>query len=180
MQEVDMVVKVVWAAVVSVGFAVLFNTPKRAMWAVALLGGIGFGLKTIVLKFLIPDQLVMASLIGASGIGLLGIYFAHRVHTPPIVFTIPAVINMIPGTLGYEFMIGIINIVSLKAGVEATLESLIVTLSNGLNAIFVLLVLAFGVVLPILIFNTNTVKNKDLNKFLKKKVIDVKRKYRSH
>ncbi len=38
--------QIVWAIIVSVGFAIFFKTPKRALWAAALLGGIGFSCKT--------------------------------------------------------------------------------------------------------------------------------------
>lgn len=174
----DISEKIFWAILVSLGFSILFNTPRRALWAVVLLGGLGFGIKTLVMLYLFPNQLVMASLLGASVVGLSGLYFAHRVHTPPIVFTIPAVINMIPGTLGYNFMMGILNIVSAKKTEPISVDSLIETLSNGLNAGFIILVLAFGVVFPIMIFNTRTVKNKDLNRYLKNKITKFKRKSR--
>ncbi|WP_018675356.1 threonine/serine exporter family protein [Riemerella columbina] len=177
--EFEIIEKIFWAVLVSLGFAVLFNTPKRALWAVALLGALGFGIKTLVLTYWLPHQLVMASLLGASAVGLSGMYFAHRVHTPPIVFTIPAVINMIPGTLGYNFMMGILKIVSSKKEQPISIEHLIEIINNGLNAAFIVLVLAFGVVFPILMFNTRTVKNKDLNQFIKKKVAHIKQK-RTH
>ncbi|WKS94995.1 threonine/serine exporter family protein [Riemerella columbina] len=177
--EFDILEKIAWAVLVSLGFAILFNTPRRALWAVALLGALGFGIKTIALLFLFPDQLIIASLLGASAVGLSGIYFAHRVHTPPIVFTIPAVINMIPGTLGYNFMMGILELVSHKKNQTLSIEQLLTIINNGLNAGFIILVLAFGVVFPILMFNTQTVKNKDLNQYLKKKIIHFKRRHQS-
>ncbi|ADQ82589.1 threonine/serine exporter family protein [Riemerella anatipestifer] len=172
----DVLEKIFWAVFVSLGFAVLFNTPRRALWAVALLAALGFGIKTIILVYVLNGQVVMATLLGASAVGLSGLYFAHRVHTPPIVFTIPAVINMIPGTLGYNFMVGIIRIVSSRKENPITVENLIEIINNGLNAGFTVLVLAFGVVFPILIFNTRTVKNKDLNRYLKYKMLRLKRK----
>lgn len=89
--------RIFWSMWVSIGFALLFNTPRRALWATALLGAIGWSTKFLLIKTLIPDQVVIASFVGACVVGFLGMYFAHRVHTPPMVFTIPAVINMIPG-----------------------------------------------------------------------------------
>ena len=67
-----------WAMLVSLGFAALFNTPRRAMWVVALLGAIGFGIKTILNTDIIPGQVMLASLAGASAVGILGIYFPFR------------------------------------------------------------------------------------------------------
>jgi hypothetical protein len=36
-------------------------------------------------------------------------YFAHRNHTPPMVYTIPAVKSIILGLLRHQFMVGMIN-----------------------------------------------------------------------
>ena len=131
--------RIFWSMWVSVGFALLFNTPRRALWATALLG-------------------------------FLGIYFAHRVHTPPMVFTIPAVINMIPGKSGYEFMMGLIKIVTITHEHDRTLETIFETIKLGLQTGFITLSLAFGVIAPVLLLNTYTIKDKDLNKFIAKKL----------
>lgn len=157
-----------WAMLVSLGFAALFNTPRRAMWVVALLGAIGFGIKTILNTDIIPGQVMLASLAGASAVGILGIYFAHRVHTPPIVFTIPAVINMIPGKFGYEFMIGLLHTVTFGKDKSGSFDFFMEVLNNGLKTGFILMALAFGVIFPILIFNTRTAKHRDLNEIVKK------------
>lgn len=159
-------IKTFWAVFVSLGFAVLFNTPKRALWVVALLGAIGYGVKIFLMKFVFLDQIVLASLIGASTVGLLGVYFAHRVHTPPIAFTVPAVINMIPGKYGYQFIIGLLKIVTYDKHNKLTFEELMDVLNNGLLAGFVILALSFGVIVSLLLFNTSTVKGKDPHVFI--------------
>lgn len=162
--------KIFWSAFVSVGFAILFNTPRRALWVVALLGAVGFGIKVLMLNLVIPKQVVFASLAGASAVGILGMYFAHRVHTPPIVFTIPAVINMVPGKFGYEFIIGLLKLVSFGKENSVDFPFFMEVLNNGLKAWFILLALAFGVIFPILIFNTTTVKDKDLHRLISGKI----------
>jgi len=167
----NMLLKIIFSMIVALGFAVLFNTPRRALWSVAVLGGLGFGLKSFLLRFVLPEQVVLASLAGASLVGMLGVYFAHRVHCPPIVFTIPAIINMIPGKFGYEFIIGLLTIVSAKKPDGITFEFVHSVFTNGLKAGFILMALALGVIFPILFFNTKTVKDKDLNKVIKEKVV---------
>ncbi|MDO5615295.1 MAG: threonine/serine exporter family protein [Cruoricaptor ignavus] len=167
----DIIEKIFWAICVSIGFAVMFNTPKRALWVVGLLGAIGFGIKITLLRFAIPEQVVIASLAGATAVGILGVYFAHRVHTPPIVFTVPAVINMIPGKFGYEFIIGLLKIVSFGKEQNTDFSFFLEVMNNGLKTGFILFALAFGVIFPLLMFNTPTVKNKDLHKLINKKVI---------
>ena len=163
--------RIFWSMWVSIGFAMLFNTPRRALWITGILGGIGWGIKTTLLFTIMPEQIVLCSFIGACTVGFLGVYFAHRVHTPPIVFTIPAVINMIPGKYGYEFMMGLIKIVTLKYDSSQQLAQIISeNMKLGLQTCFITLGLAFGVIAPILLFNTYSVKGTDLNKFIKRKL----------
>ena len=119
--------RIFWSMWISIGFALLFNTPRRALWITGLLGGVGWGIKFMLLGTVMPEQIVITSFLGACAVGLLAVYFAHRVHTPPIVFTIPAVINMIPGKFGYEFMMNIIKIVTVQTPEDETLDLLFKT-----------------------------------------------------
>ena len=117
------------------------------------------------------EQIVITSFLGACVVGLLAVYFAHRVHTPPIVFTIPAVINMIPGKYGYEFMMKIIQIVTVETPQDETLDLLYQTFKLGLQTGFITMCLAFGVIAPMLLFNTYSVKGKDLNDLIKRRLL---------
>lgn len=164
-------VRIFWSMWISIGFALLFNTPRRALWITGLLGGVGWGIKFMLLGTLMPEQIVITSFLGACVVGLLAVYFAHRVHTPPIVFTIPAVINMIPGKFGYEFMMNIIKIVTVQTPEEETLDLLFKTIKLGLQTGFITMCLAFGVIAPLLLFNTYSVKGKDLNEFIKYRLL---------
>lgn len=175
MDSLSFILLLFWAMLVSLGFAVLFNSPRRALWVVALLGAVGFGVKTALISTVLPEQVVLASLAGASAVGILGTYFAHRVHTPPIVFTIPAVINMIPGKFGYEFMIGLLQTVTFSSEKRGSFDFFMEVLNNGLKTGFILMALAFGVIFPILIFNTRTAKHKDLHKIVRKNLQNIKR-----
>ena len=151
--------RIFWSMWISIGFALLFNTPRRALWITGVLGGIGWGIKFILLGTIMPEQIVITS------------FFAHRVHTPPIVFTIPAVINMIPGKYGYEFMMKIIQIVTVETRQDETLDLLYQTFKLGLQTGFITMCLAFGVITPMLLFNTYSVKGKDLNDFVKRRLM---------
>ena len=164
-------VRIFWSMWISIGFALLFNTPRRALWITGLLGGVGWGIKFVLLGTIIPEQIVITSFLGACAVGLLAVYFAHRVHTPPIVFTIPAVINMIPGKYGYEFMMNIIKIVTVQTPEDETLDLLFKTFKLGLQTGFITMCLAFGVIAPMLLFNTYSVKDKDLNDIIKRRLL---------
>lgn len=165
----EIIIKIFWSLWVSLGFAVLFNTPKRALWAVGLLGAVGYGIKIFLLHYVLHGQIVLCTLIGASAVGLLGVYFAHRVHTPPITFTIPAVINMVPGKYGYLFVIGLLKLVTYDRN-STDFHDVMEILNNGLVAGFSILSLAFGVIISILIFNTSSVKHTDPHHFINKRL----------
>ena len=166
--------RIFWSMWISIGFALLFNTPRRALWITGLLGGVGWGIKFMLLGTVMPEQIVITSFLGACAVGLLAVYFAHRVHTPPIVFTIPAVINMIPGKFGYEFMMNIIKIVTVQTPEDETLDLLFKTFKLGLQTGFITMCLAFGVIAPMLLFNTYSVKDKDLNDIIKRRLLHKK------
>lgn len=100
-----------FASVVAVGFAILFNTPRRVLAMAGLLGGLGHGIRFVLLQN--DVGLIAATLAGAVFIGLAGILCAHRVHVPPVVFTMPACITMIPGLYAYRAMLGCIRITDL-------------------------------------------------------------------
>lgn len=159
--------KLIFGGITSLGFALMFNTPKRALWTVFLLGSVGYLIKYLLFKEL-DINLILAIFVASSFVGISGMYFAHRTHTPPIIFMIPAVINMIPGLISYEFMMGMIDLISGSEGQRLPVEEVIQTFSYGITTIFILFALAFGVAFPIIVFKSYTVKGKDLNVLIKK------------
>lgn len=159
--------KLIFGGITSLGFALMFNTPKRALWTVFLLGSVGYLIKYLLFQEL-EMNLILSIFIASSFVGISGIYFAHRTHTPPIIFMIPAVINMIPGLISYEFMMGMIDWISGSKGQKPSVEDVIQTFSYGITTVFILFALAFGVAFPIIVFKSYTVKGKDLNVLIKK------------
>ena len=159
--------KFIFGGITSLGFALMFNTPKRALWTVFLLGSVGYLIKYLLFQEF-EINLILSIFIASSFVGISGMYFAHRTHTPPIIFMIPAVINMIPGLISYKFMIGMIDWISGTKGQKSSVEEVIETLSYGITTIFILFALAFGVAFPIIVFKSYTVKGKDLNVLIKK------------
>ena len=159
--------KLIFGGVTSLGFAMMFNTPKRALWTVFLLGSVGYLIKYLLFQEL-EMNLILSIFVASCFVGISGMYFAHRTHTPPIIFMIPAVINMIPGLISYEFMMGMINWISCDKGQEPAVSEIIQTFSYGITTVFILFALAFGVAFPIIVFKSYTVKGKDLNVLIKK------------
>jgi len=149
----------VWAGIAAVGFGILFNIPHKAILTVFLLGfGAGF-VKFVLLHYHI--NIVLASLIAASFVGILSMPLAHGIHQPPVVFSIPAVIPMIPGFYAYETVLSIMSFTFLEEDNSKRLIFMEAIFSNGFTMLFILISLAIGVSLPLLLFRKNTVKRID-------------------
>ncbi|MCD8173304.1 MAG: threonine/serine exporter family protein [Alistipes sp.] len=145
---------------VATGFALLFETPRRAIPVAGLLGGMGHAVRFLLLQA--GFGLVGATLCGAVLTGLAGIFFAHRVHTPPVVFTLPACITMIPGLYAYRTMIAGIRIYSAGPGQDTS--GLLQDMAyNFILASSLLFCLAIGICIAALLFRTRSVK--DLKKY---------------
>ena len=145
----------VWLGFAALGFAILFNVPQRALPFIWLLGALGGITKLLVLHF--GGNIILASLAGATLVGFLSIPAAHSKHAPPLVFSIPAVIPMVPGAFAYRMMLGMIKLAG-NTGTESYSDVLNSAVSNGLKTLFILLSLAAGVAIPMLITRKESAK----------------------
>lgn len=155
MEVLQLLEKGIWAGFAGLGFAVLFNVPKRTLIPVWILGAIGGIVKFAMLG--LGVNIIIASFVGASIIGILSIPMAHKVHSPPLIFSIPAVIPMVPGAFAYRMMLGLIDI-SVHTNDQGMDLVLVDTLQNGIKAAFILLSLAVGVAVPMLITRKESAK----------------------
>ena len=87
--------KCFWSGSAALGFSVLFNVPPRTLFVVWLLGACGGFVKLVALDLGMGP--VMAAFLGALAVGFWSIPAAHNQHAPPLVFSIAAVIPMVPG-----------------------------------------------------------------------------------
>ena len=153
--------KAIWFGFAAVGFAVLFNVPVRTLFSIWLLGAAGGITKLLLMHF--GQGIIIASLSGSTMIGLISIAVAHRKHSPPLIFAIPAVIPMVPGILAYRMILGLIALAGeLKP--DAYIKTLSETATIGLKVLFVLMSLAAGVAIPLLITRKESAKELKLIK----------------
>ena len=148
--------KCFWFGLAASGFAILFNVPKRSLPAIFLIAAMGGITKLLLMGT--GMTIIMATLAGATLIGVLSIPLAHRIHVPPFIFSIPAVIPMVPGTLAYRMMIGLVK---LAGDLDPnTYERILAeTISTGLKVMLILMSLAGGVAIPMLITRKESAKN---------------------
>ena len=144
----------VWFGSAALGFAILFNVPERTLATIWLLGAAGGVVKLLLLGLGVGP--IMAAFIGASTVGWLSIAAAHQRHAPPLVFSIAAVIPMIPGVFAYRTMLGIIQLTG-EVG-DAYGRILAETVNNGVKATFIIMALAVGVGVPNLLTRKESAK----------------------
>lgn len=135
-----------FAAVPAVGFALIFNVPPKALKYCAFLGALGHGSRMLLVQFGIP--IVFATFFAASLIGFIGVHLSHRYLAHPKVFTVAAVIPMIPGVYAYKAMIAVLQVHHYGWSHELTAQMIDYFIKTG----FMLGALVFGLALPGLLF----------------------------
>jgi uncharacterized membrane protein YjjB (DUF3815 family) len=137
------------AAIAAIGFAVLSNPQRKAIFVSAILAAIGHSLRF----FLIHSgmEISLASLIAATTIGLLSILFAQIIHCPAEVFAFPSLLPMIPGMYAYRTILSLIKFMQ-TTDAKLNQVNFMDFFHNGMTTIFILFALVVGVSLPILLF----------------------------
>ncbi|WP_411992825.1 threonine/serine exporter family protein [Agarivorans sp. DSG3-1] len=131
-----------FSAVPAVGFAMVFNVPTRMLAFCAIGGAFAHSLRTLCIYWGVP--LEWATLVASTSVGLLGVYWSRRYLIPRPVFTVAAIIPMIPGSYAFTTMVGIISLYS-----NGFSEPLLATIiENGLRTMFILMALSFGLAIP--------------------------------
>ncbi len=150
---------------VAVCWALLFGSPKKIVWIAGLLGGMGHSVRFILIQ--LDFGLISATLTGSVLIGLVGIAFAHRVHHPPVVFTMPACITMIPGMFAYRTMLAGIKLTD-TASIASNPHLLTDIFHNFMLTVSLLFTLAIGISIGALLFRKRSVKDISFSKSLSK------------
>ncbi|MGL6021855.1 MAG: threonine/serine exporter family protein, partial [Chitinophagaceae bacterium] len=136
--------KAFWCGLGAIGFGILFNVPQRAivvLWIGGALGGLlKFGLLGAEMS------VIFSSFVGASAVGILSIPMAHYKHVPPMIFSIPSVIPLIPGVFAYRTILGLIKLSEHIGPDYSTI--LAETVNNGVITLFIIISLSVGVAVP--------------------------------
>lgn len=147
--------KWIWFGCAAVGFAILFNVPRRTLFTIFAMAALGGTLKILIMSW--HDSVILGTFFGAVLVGFLSIWAAHSKHSPPFVFAIPSVIPMVPGAFAYRTMKGIIDITN-NTDPDQFLSILNSAVSNGFKTMFILIAIALGVSTPMLLTRRDSVK----------------------
>lgn len=137
------------AAVAAIGFAVISNPSRKAIFVSAFLAAIGHALRFFLIKS--GMEISLATFVAASCIGLLSIAFARIIHCPAEVFSFPSLLPMIPGMFAYKTILSLIKFMQNSDALLA--QGFIMDFFHyGMTTLFILLSLVVGVSLPVLFF----------------------------
>lgn len=139
------------AAISAVGFSMIFNTPPRLLWVVALGGCVAVCTRNFV--SLGADSgnigLGMGTLLGTlTGSVLVSLLFTRVVrwlNTPHHCLSIPSVIPMVPGVLMYRALFAFIDM-------NGVVGEVTVAMHNAITAMLIILFIAVGVAVPNIFF----------------------------
>ncbi len=129
------------AAIGAASFSILFNVPRRLLYAAAIGGTICVCTRNFFV-FELGFGSEVGTLAGATFVSVIATRAIHWLHTPSLVLVVPAVIPLVPGVLIYRLLFAIINIRRLS------LDELLVAIQSGVDAGLIILAIAIGASMP--------------------------------
>ena len=87
----------------ALGFAILYNIPRRTIAPAGLTGAIGWTIYFFLTTYL-NVQSVFPTSMASFFIAFASQIFARRLKSPVIVFTLPGLIPLVPGGMAYNMM----------------------------------------------------------------------------
>ncbi|HLP09929.1 MAG TPA: threonine/serine exporter family protein [Opitutaceae bacterium] len=143
----DLLQQMALASVPAVGFGMVFHVPVRVLGYCAAGGALGRGLRFLLVEGAhLPIE--WSTLLAAATVSLLGVLVAQRLRAHPKVFTVAAMIPMIPGVPLFKTLIALAQI-QQKGPTDELLST---ALASGLQAFFIVAALAVGLAMPGLLF----------------------------
>ncbi len=137
-----------WSGIAALGFAVLFNVPRRLLPGCFLSGAVGHSIRAVVAS--LGASVEFATLIGAGAVGFLSVYLSGCYHVPASSFTVTGAIPLVPGVFAYQTIIGLLN--ATAASGDQSMALLTDASINGIRTALILSALAFGIAAPTLLF----------------------------
>lgn len=150
------IAKAFWCGFAALGFGMLFNAPVRSLhftWLGGFLAGV---IKFGIMLTPLGGGIIFSSFVAAICVGIASIPVAHRSHVPPVIFSIPSVIPLVPGAFAYKTMMGFMKLTSAEGNSYA--QSLADTFHNGSLTLFIILALSLGVAVPMHVLRKSSVK----------------------
>lgn len=117
----------------TLGFALLYHVPRRALLICGAIGMGGYGLRSLLHQM--GMDLVAATFFGALFVGLVGIAPARRLQLPLVLFAITGIICMVPGIPAFKVLV-YFHQGDILGGLQSAIEAgfIVVALVSGIGA----------------------------------------------
>lgn len=134
-----------WAAVATLGFAVSFSVPRYALLPCALIGALGYTLRSVLMSA--GAGLVLGTLLAGVVIGTLATTCARWFAVSTVLFAASPAIPLVPGTYAYQAVVGLLVIAGAPRQQDTT-GLLVAAFDDGLKALLTIAALSCGIALP--------------------------------
>ncbi|WP_066403022.1 threonine/serine exporter family protein [Flavisolibacter tropicus] len=142
---INILFKAFWCGCAAVGFGILFNVPRKSLFAIWF-GGVIVGLVKYSVLFFASSSVIVASFAASLILSVYCLIIANKHQEPEIIFAIPSVIPLVPGVFAYRTMLGLIKLSgSIGEDYALTLNE---TVHNGTITLFVIMAFTIGVIIP--------------------------------
>jgi len=139
----------IFSGIAALGFAILFDVPRRALMYCVLAGAVGHAVRTLMMEQFLWS-ITASTLVGATTVGMVAKYCAHHLKMPSLVFGISGAIPMVPGVFAFQTMLAVIQ---LPTATENTILTMLTDVAvNASTTGFILAAIALGIAMPNLLF----------------------------
>ena len=139
--------KSIWAGLAALGFALLFNVPRRTLFGCTLAGALGYAFRLLLLELGLVG-IETGTLLAATLVSVLGIVFGRVWRVPAVVFAVPGLIPFVPGSLAFR---AVSDLLTLTTGSAADDTLLMKAVVSTLKSILIVGAIAAGVAVPSLL-----------------------------
>ena len=137
----------IWAGLAAVGFALLFNVPRRTLFGCTLAGALGYAVRSLLLELGLVG-IETGTLLAATLVSVLGVMFGRVWRVPAVVFAVPGLIPFVPGSLAFR---AVSDLLTLTTGAAADDTLLLKAVVSTLKSILIVGAIAAGVAVPSLL-----------------------------
>lgn len=132
----------------TIGFSVLFGSPKGTLGFAGLAGSSGWILYTLTRK--LSGSIIAGSFFGALTVGILGEVLARLSKKPATLYITPGIIPLVPGAGMYYTMLALIE------------KDFFIAANKGVETFFIAAAISVGIIIASAFSRSiNRVKSKD-------------------